>query len=243
MECYRIKEDEGRMLVRRAETYADLETAVQSEFAGSFAWILFWEQYRVDFAWYDGEQIHWPEEKKAEATYLLEARIFNQEKEAVLRKSAQETGFRARVLEECAAEERKAGDFSNKENRWGEAGETKAGSADSYAPERIGEEQKMQNIRETEQNRSGQCMNVVYRFTEEPAMWGSQMEGGTISEERGMRYHLPFTVPSEQVSFGYRMKVYRKPDPEDGMLRLLDYRMTGIYQKIGQKKQFLEEGR
>lgn len=237
MECYRIKEDEGRMLIRRAETYADLETAVQEEFAGSFAWILFWEQYRVDFAWYDGVQIHWPEEKKAEATYLLEARIFNQEKEAVLRKSAQETGFRARVLEECIKEDLSEEDTGNK------AGETKAGSADSYAPERIGEEQKMQNIRETEQNRSGQCMNVVYRFTEESAMWGSQIEGGTVSEERGMRYHLPFTASSEQVSFGYRMEVYRKPDPEDGMLRLLDYRMIGIYQKIGQKKQFLEERR
>ena len=94
MECYRIKEDEDRMLIRRAGTYADLETAVQKEFAGSFAWILFWEQYRVDFAWYDGIQIHWPEEKKAESRYLLEARIFNREKEAVLRKSAQETGFR-----------------------------------------------------------------------------------------------------------------------------------------------------
>ena len=38
MECYRIKEDEDRMLIRRAGTYADLETAVQKEFAGSFAW-------------------------------------------------------------------------------------------------------------------------------------------------------------------------------------------------------------
>lgn len=206
MECYRIKEDEDRMLIRRAGTYADLETAVQKEFAGSFAWILFWEQYRVDFAWYDGTQIHWPEEKKAESRYLLEARIFNQKKEAVLRKSAQETGFRARVLEECAEEE-------------------------------------LRNIRETEQNRSGQSLNVVYRFTEEPAMWGSQMKNGFISEERGMHYHLPFAISSEQVSFGYRVEVYRKPDPEDGMLSLLDYRMTGIYQKIGQKKQFLEERR
>lgn len=238
MECYRIKEDEDRMLIRRAGTYADLETAVQKEFAGSFAWILFWEQYRVDFAWYDGAQIHWPEEKKAESRYLLEVRIFNQEKEAVLRKSAQETGFRVRVLEELNSR-----DFANRENGCAEAGETKECSTDSYVLESMSEEEKIRNIRETEQNSSGQSLDVVYRFTEEPAMWGSQMQNGFISEERGMHYHLPFTIPSEQVSFGYRVEVYRKPDPEDGMLCLLDYRMTGIYQKIGQKKQFLEERR
>ena len=191
MEYYRIN-GENRMIRRGSAVYTDLEETVNTEFAGTFAWILFWEQYRVDFAWYDGHEFHWPEEKRVDARFLLEARIFNQEKEVVLRKRKAEAGFQARILEETD------------------------GSAD---------------------------MTGVYAFEEEPCMWGSKLENGCISEERGMQYHLPFTTPSEEVTFGYRIIVYRVPDPADGMLQLLDYRINGIYQKIGTKKQFLREGR
>ena len=190
MEYYGIK-GENRMLCRRSATFENLETAVKAEFAGVFAWILFWEQYRVDFAWYDGEQIHWPEEKKAERRFLLEARIFREDKEVVLRRMESGVEFQARVLEEQDK------------------------NTDLLKP-------------------------VAYRFIEEPVMWGSQIENGCISEERGMQYHLPFLISSDQVAFGYQMAVYRIPSPEDGMLQLLDYRMTGIYQKIGQKKHYLE---
>ncbi len=80
-----------------------LSELLSEYFKGEKAWILFWEQYRVDFAWYDGDKIHWYEDKAAEEKYLLEVRVFHDRKEGhLLYDDGKSYG---RILEEVPAEE------------------------------------------------------------------------------------------------------------------------------------------
>lgn len=210
MQRYRIKTD-GKQLCREKKSYGGFAEAVEKEFGESSAWILFWEQYRVDFAWYDGKEISWPEGQEAKEEYLLEARVFNPEKELHItsvsgtRGEGNSLSLTGRVL---AEEEDMQG-----QPETGEAGE---GSADG---------------------------EIVFRKKEMPYMWGSKVENGCISEERGMRYHLPNTYPSDYIAFGYEIVQYYLPDAEDGMLRLMDYRLSRIYQDAAGKRRFLEGGR
>ena len=171
-------------LVREKCEVPGLLDAVQKYFSGEKAWILFWELHRVDFAWYDGEKIHWQDGKPAE--YLTEARIFHEEKECRLRKI--DGKFVGRVLME-------------------------RGEADT---------------------------EEVYKKISEPYMWGSIVENGVIREDRGMQYHLPCS--KDVTGFGYVVEQYYMPDAEDGMLKMVDYRMTKIFQEIKKNRTYLPVG-
>lgn len=186
-------EETGRVLIREIREYSALEELLHAEFGGRGAWILFWEQYRVDFAWFDGKEILWPEGKAAESRYLIEARAFSESKEVYVRNLG-EKKLAGRVLEEAEPDN---------------------------------------SALETEK---------IYVRVQEPYMWGSMTENGCIREERGMEYHLPFVVDTGEIQFGYQAVQYYRPDPEDGMLRLLDYRLSGVYQQAGSKKLFLNGG-
>lgn len=201
MQRYKIEAD-GKQLCRERKSYTGISEAVEKEFGESPAWILFWEQYRVDFAWYDGRRICWPENQEVKEEYLLEARIFNQEKEL-------------HITSVCRAE-----------------GEGK----NMYLKGRVLEEEDS-----TEEDTVEKA--VVFRKKEMQYMWGSKVENGRISEERGMCYHLPNTYPSDNIAFGYEIVQYYQPDAEDGMLRLLDYRLSRVYQEVKGNKKFLEGGK
>lgn len=206
MQRYKIKRD-GKQLCREKKRYAGFAEAVEEEFGESSAWILFWEQYRVDFAWYDGRKICWPENQEVKEEYLLEARIFNQEKEL-------------HVTSVCCTE----------------------GSI-SLAGRVLAEAEDIQGQPESGGTGEGSAAGtMVFRKKEMQYMWGSKVENGCISEERGMHYHLPNTYPSDNIAFGYEIVQYYLPDGEDGMLRLMDYRLSRVYQEVNGNKKFLEGG-
>lgn len=171
-------------IVREKCEVSNLWSALQKYFVGEPAWILFWEVHRVDFAWYDGEKIHWHEGK--EAKYLIEARIFHETKECHIRKV--ENKFVGRIL--------------------------------------------MENNEVPAQE--------VYKKISEPYMWGSIVQHGTVREERGMQYHLP--CAQDATGFGYVVEQYYIPDEEDGMLKMLDYRMTKVFQEIHKVREYLSVG-
>lgn len=186
---YQVENDNTTVVLEKCNDIG-LEEMLKLCFAGEKAWILFWEQYRVEFAWYDGSKIHWHDGKKAEEKYLLEARIFHETKEGYLR-------------------------YVN-EKKYG----------------RI-----LQEVQETFEDTSSV---KTYKKISEPYMWGSIVKDGAISEERGMTYHLP--CAEEATNFGYKVMQYYLPDPEDGMLRMMDYRMAGIFQEIKKNRKYLEDG-
>lgn len=188
---YRV-ENKDKLLLREHRVYDSLEQALQEEFAGKPAWLLFWEDYRVDFAGYDGTQVNWQTEEPARDEYLIEVCIFCEEKELHLRKDT-DGKLSGRVL--------------------------------GYV--------------ETSEEPQGE---PLWEKEETPYMWGSSLENGCLKEDRGMNYHLPGVTEQEFINVGYRVVSYYKPDPEDGMLRLLDYRLNGIFQEIYGEKRFLGEG-
>ncbi len=183
---YKI-ENSKKALKRQSCCDIGLEEMLSKYFKGEKAWILFWEQYRVDFAWYDGNEVHWPEDKAAREEYLLEVRVFNEKREGHLR--YYDGKMSGRILEETDVESK-------------------------------GE--------------------MVYKKTSKPYMWGSIVKDGVIREDRGMAYHLPCNP--EATNFGYEVAQYYLPDSEDGMLRMLDYRMVKIYQEINRNRKDLEIG-
>lgn len=222
---YKISKNE-KQLCLRSEKYEDLEEVVSKEFGENSAWILFWEQHRVDFAWYDGKRkekkIWWPGEK-AELKYLLEARLFNSEKEVHVL-----CGGRGTEAFSEGIQEQEESSFSM-ETQWEKKKVPLSG--------RVLEEYGINSDEITEE---------VYVHEEFPYMWGSQIkENNCIWEERGMHYHLPMNCfidrSANPVAFGYRVIEYYRPDPEDGMLRLMDYRLAGVYQEVQGKKCFFEE--
>lgn len=190
-------EETGKALLRETREYSDLEELLTEEFGSRTAWILFWEQYRTDFAWFDGKEILWPEGKAAKNSYLLEARVFSKTKEVYVRNVGNKK-LAGRLLEE----------------------EKTGAEADA-------------SILETD---------MLYTKVQEPYMWGSIVDKDCIREERGMEYHLPFTVDTGEIQFGYQVMQYYQPDSEDGMLHLLDYRLSGVYQQVDGRKLFLNGG-
>ena len=80
----------------------------------------------------------------------------------------------------------------------------------------------------------------VYKKISMPYMWGSIVNDGVVREDRGMQYHLP--CAKEATGFGYVVEEYYKPDEEDGMLKLIDYRMTKIFQEIQYQRSELPIG-
>ncbi len=189
---------------------AGILDVLEKHFKGEKAWILFWECYRVDFAWYDGEKIHWGNGKEAKEAYLLEARIFNEAREVHIRYENGE--IYGRILEEKKIATLEDGKTFEK--------------ADS----------------------DSNSVQTIYKKVTEPYMWGSIAEDSeesdsnikVVREDRGMSYHLPCSAKA--TDFGYRLTQYYIPDLEDGMLRLLDYRMTSIYEEIKYERKTLEIG-
>ena len=175
VEICRVKRD-------RCEV-SNLERVLKEHFSKQPAWILFWELHRVDFAWYDGENIHWYNNEPEK--YLIETRIFNEEKECHIRKI--EDKFIGRVIHNVHAEQ-------------------------------------VMNVQDIDDKSA-----IVYKKIITPYMWGSIVENGVIREDRGMQYHLPCNPKATR--FGYEVEQYYIPDPVDGMLKLLDYRMTKIFEE------------
>lgn len=193
---YRL-EGKTQMLLRQRRRYQSLEEALDMEFQGIPAWILFWEQYRVDFAWFDGSVVQWQDENPAKLEYLLEIRIFSPKKELYLRKKEAEM-LDGRVLT--------------------------ISDAGSMSDDLISDQ-------------------VLWEKKELPHMWGSLLKNGCLTEEHGMCYHLSSVTDTKSIDVGYEVVSYYKPDERDGMLRLLDYRMSRIYQEINGEKYFLEGGK
>ncbi len=171
-------------LVQEKCEVSGLFDALQKYFSGERAWILFWELHRVDFAWFNGENICWLDGTPAQ--YLTEARIFHEGKECRIRKK--EDKFVGRVLKE---------------------------SEDAPTED-------------------------IYKKTSAPYMWGSIVANGVIREDRGMQYHLPCS--KDATGFGYEVEQYYRPDGEDGMLKMADYRMTKIFEEIKNKRSDLPIG-
>lgn len=190
--CY-ILEKSNRMLVRESCHNASLTDVLTDKFKGEKAWILYWEMHQVDFAWFDGEKVHWPND--VEAKYLLEARIFNESKECYIR--CIDGKYYGRILIES--------DYN-----------TKYDSDDNKI--------------------------VVYQKTLMPYMWGSVVEDKKtedgvvidrfVREDRGMKYHLPCS--KDATGFRYKVEQYYVADQDDGMLKMLDYRMAELYQEISE---------
>lgn len=201
MTVYKVVDMDGQVLGRDSRNYKklNLNEILTSEFGEASAWLLFWEQYRVDFAWYDGlsGKIFWPENKAVQEDLLVETRIFNEEQELHI-KLMPEGDYKGRLLNRISANEIEK----------------------SLVDE----------------------AHFLYSMESLPYMWGSKIENGCILEDRGMRYHLPFTKNTSMINFGYRVMAFYEPDREDGMLRLMDYCMTDIYQEIGHKKIMLDGG-
>ena len=80
----------------------------------------------------------------------------------------------------------------------------------------------------------------IYKKILEPYMWGSMVANGMVREERGMQYHLPCSL--DATGFGYVVEQYYVPDEEDGMLKMMDYRMTKIFQEIRKVRAYLAVG-
>jgi len=202
---YRIK-DSGQILYRESRLYTKrqmekpggLLADIRDVFGKDGAWLLFWEQSRVDLAWYDGSGLSCDIVPEA----LLEIRAFNEEKELHLRRT-DNGSYAGRVLYAVQADELQADEAQD--GRTGGARENGCG-------EEAGKE-------------------TAYGILSEPYMWGSSYADGQMTEERGMRYHLPKVLAARYLNVGYRVMQYYVPDPEDGMLRLLDYCLTGIFQE------------
>lgn len=184
------------VLDRERREYTGLMEVLNKEFAENAAWILFWEQYRVDFAWYDGTSLWWPEGVAVRDQYLMEARIFNKVKEVHVRNCGG-SSMLCRILEE---------------------------------------KQRVSNEEGITQR--------VFAQKDMPYMWGTLFDENTgcISEERGMHYHLPYVSKTGVISIGYEMIQYYLPDDGDGVLHLMDYRISGIWQEEDKKKSFLNGG-
>lgn len=188
--CYSL-EQPNHMLVRESCHNASLTDVLTDKFKGEKAWILYWEMHKVDFAWFDGEKVHWP--NGAEAQYFLEARIFNESKECHIR--CIDGKYYGRILMEYESDMEHVSDDKN---------------------------------------------ILVYKKALKPYMWGSivedkKTEDGVVidrfvREDRGMQYHLP--CKKEATGFRYKVEQYYIPNQEDGMLKMLDYRMVELYQEI-----------
>lgn len=98
---YQLAETDRKTLLREARTYKDLSEVVTREFRGQKAWILFWEDYRVDFARFSENKILWPENQPADKKFFQEARIFNEQTEVYIRNENREI-LTGRILKEEA---------------------------------------------------------------------------------------------------------------------------------------------